>query len=690
MLRRAVRLGAVVTLIATVGGASGASLAVSADPCTGAGGVPGTTGNPGELTCTFATPNSAATPSYSFTVPSGVPTVTITAAGGKGGDTSATVLGGSGAVVKGSFSGLAGESLTIVVGAQGASGLQGGAGGYPNGGHSSSPAAAGGGGGGSSVTHAGTPLVVAGAGGGAGGYGVPDQTVITPPVKGGVGGGSGGGGGGGASTRYAGTFFGTALGGSGGLAPADASGIDGVGGNGGRGVDGGQGPCSGGSGGAGSSGSAGHGGNGGVQGKPGGGGGGGGGGYGGGGGGGAAGHCDSRGTLIGGGGGGGGGSSHYDAAATSPSVTQGANAGDGSVVLTYAPSGPTVSVYSAPGVLQHAPFSVSFDRPVKGVSTSTFTVVEVGLGSGLAGKISCLDASNASVNCGAGPVSTARFTPKKALWAGEYYFVNMNPTSSGVVGYSDGVPVAPWQGYVRAQTAFSSDQYPLQYAWGKVVNAAAVGGSYLQDQFADAGESFPFTGTSLDLIMWGGPDRGTAKVTITSAGQADVTQTIDTYAASAGDQTFSFNGLPAGKHTASITLTGQKNAASSGTYIGFDAVRVNGAPFTPKLSATWSDGPGFGYRFTRQKGATLTLFYRGTGVTLNALMGPNNGQAKVTIDGVLVGTIDLYSPSYSYQDIPLTYTGIDDTAHLLKLTVLGKKTALSSDKVVTINSLTLN
>jgi len=43
--------------------------------------------------------------------------------------------------------------------------------------------------------------------------------------------------------------------------------------------------------------------------------------------------------------------------------------------------------------------------------------------------------------------------------------------------------------------------------------------------------------------------------------------------------------LPAGKHTASIAIAGQQNPSSSGPYIGFDAVRVNGSAFTPKLSA---------------------------------------------------------------------------------------------------------
>jgi len=658
----------------------------AADPCTTAGGVAGTGGG-GVLTCTFATPNTAGAPFYSLALPSGISAVTITASGAKGGD--ATSAGGSGATVSGTFAGLDGQTLTVVVGRHGANGGDAGAGGYPNGGNGTANRPAGGGGGSSSITHGAATLMIAGAGGGAGQNGVSDQTVVLPPIKGGIGGASMADGGAGDLSRYPSTRA-VALSAAGGKAPVDASGVNGIGGNGGMTANGpNNAPCGGSAGGAGSSGSGGHGGNGGTAFGVSGGGGGGGGGYGGGGGGGGGSYCNARGYIGSGGGGGGGGSSLVDASATSPSVQQGVNAGDGSVVVSYSLLGPTVSGYSAPPLLQGSPFSVTFSQPVKGVTATTFTVVQVGP-KAVPGTISCLDASNASVSCTQGPVSEARLTPKKALVAGEYYFININPTSAGVVAFSGGAPVTTWQGYVRAQTEFSYAQYPLKYAWGKVSNAAATGGSYLQDQYPGASESFAFTGTSLDLIMWCGPDRGQASVVITTPGQPDVVQTIDTYSAGAGDKTFSFPSLPSGKHTATVTATGNANAASTDTLIGFDAVRVNGSAFAPTLAATWSDGGGFGYVFTRQKSATTTLFYRGTGVTWNAFVGPNDGRAKVTIDGTLVGTIDLYSPGFSFQNFHLTLPGIADTNHTLKITVLATKQAAASDRIVTLKSITLD
>ena len=177
-----------------------------------------------------------------------------------------------------------------------------------------------------------TALVVAGAGGGAGAHGQTVSSSGTAPLAGGAGGQSFGNAGSGQPSKLAGGNG--ALGGWGATAPSDASGVDGTGGFGGSPFNGVHGTCStaGSSpGGPGYPGSSGHGG---AGGQPNGdsSGGGGGGGYGGGGGGGGGGKCDG---AIGGGGGGGGGSSHVDASATTPSIQQGQNNGDGSVVVTY-------------------------------------------------------------------------------------------------------------------------------------------------------------------------------------------------------------------------------------------------------------------------------------------------------------------------------------------------------------------
>lgn len=107
-------------------------------------------------TTTFTANGSANTGSVqTWTVPSSACTVTIEAWGAQGGNT--TQAGGKGARMKGDFSGLAGQALSIIVGQQG----------------ESRSSYDGGGGGGSFVwvTATSTPLIIAGGGGGGGGGG---------------------------------------------------------------------------------------------------------------------------------------------------------------------------------------------------------------------------------------------------------------------------------------------------------------------------------------------------------------------------------------------------------------------------------------------------------------------------------------------------------------------------------------
>ncbi len=235
---------------------------------------------------------------------------------------------------------------------------------------------------------------------------------------------------------------------------------------------------------------------------------------------------------------------------------------------------------------------------------------------------------------------------------------------------------------------------PIKYGWGVVKNAGALGGSYVQERYPNASEKYSFSGSSLGVVMWAAPDRGTATVVITSTtAPKKITQQINTYAASGGDLSFSpWGALPAGKHTVTITTNGANVAPSTGTWVAIDAITTDsGTDATPKLTGMWSDGGGYGYRFTGQKGATASLPFYGSRIIWNALVGPNDGKAKVTITGPsptvpAVYTVDLYAAGYSYQNVfnvalPLGY-------YTIKITALGTKQAASSDTIVTLKQLT--
>ncbi|MGN6606106.1 MAG: family 43 glycosylhydrolase [Jatrophihabitans sp.] len=92
-------------------------------------------------------------------------------------------------------------------------------------------------------------------------------------------------------------------------------------------------------------------------------------------------------------------------------------------------------------------------------------------------------------------------------------------------------------------------------------------------QAAGASTSVTFTGTTVRLIGLRGPNYGKATMTV----DGTVIDTVDAYATTQQHlQTlFTDTGLSSGTHTFTITLTGTKNAASSGTYFSVDAIDLN-------------------------------------------------------------------------------------------------------------------
>jgi hypothetical protein len=264
----------------------------------------GTNGTRSGSVCTYTT-----TGTDSFTVPTGVTTIRITAAGAQGADAgNAGGAGGKGGRATGVFTVTPGSTLVVTVGAAG-SGTSGGSGGGGGGGSTDCcPGREGAGGGGASdVRTDSTPAtrIVVGGGGGGGGGGNQGNPGCGPGGSGG--GASGGDGGTGvASTSVpqggsGGSQTGAGAGGAFGEMGSGLNEQNGSNGSGSGGGDGGSSYYSGGGGG--------------------------GGGYFGGGGGGT-GFCA---------GGGGGGSGFVDGSATHVAQSSGVQSGDGTVVIDYAP-----------------------------------------------------------------------------------------------------------------------------------------------------------------------------------------------------------------------------------------------------------------------------------------------------------------------------------------------------------------
>ncbi len=291
--------------------------------------------NASTVTCIYFFTGAA----QSFVVPGGVGLIAVSVSGAQGGAGSGrtfspSAAGGEGARVQATVPVTSGQTLAVLVGGAGVRGF--GAGGFNGGGTGSNgegdvATLSSGGGGASDLRVApfglGQRLVVAGGGGGGGGNGEgagPGSSGGPAGGRGGVSGGSG--------------MVGSDLSGSviGGQPGAGGAGQGGAGGN--AGTPGGS---------AGEAGSLGQGGNAGSGSFVGGDGGGGGGGHVGGGGGGGGGSAAGEGA---GGGGGGGGSSFVEPLATSESVTNGVQSGNGLIAISYGVPVARAASVTFPGV----------------------------------------------------------------------------------------------------------------------------------------------------------------------------------------------------------------------------------------------------------------------------------------------------------------------------------------------------
>jgi len=200
-----------------------------------------------------------------------------------------------------------------------------------------------------------------------------------------------------------------------------------------------------------------------------------------------------------------------------------------------------------------------------------------------------------------------------------------------------------------------------------------------------AGETLtlPFRGTAISWVGYTGPDGGIATVQIDGGAPAQV----DTYSPTAKYQpvVFTAAGLADANHTLTITVTGQKNAASTSSRIVVDAFDVitpgrrheeyeSSVAFTGSWdnrdSRVWSEGHSL---VSNQTGATATFSFTGTSVSwIGCEKGSASGTARITLDGVFQQ--DLYLgqtyPIEGYQMSVFRKDGLSNGPHTLTIEVI--------------------
>jgi len=111
------------------------------------------------------------------------------------------------------------------------------------------------------------------------------------------------------------------------------------------------------------------------------------------------------------------------------------------------------------------------------------------------------------------------------------------------------------------------------------------------------------------------------------------------------------------------------------------AIAYTGA-WSPYTCASCSGGA---LKYSGQTGAKATFTFDGTGIRWLAAKAPNLGKAKVYLDGVYQGLVDLYSASVNYK-VPLEKRGLAPGTHTVDIEVSGQKNPASTGRAIDIDA----
>lgn len=233
----------------------------------------------------------------------------------------------------------------------------------------------------------------------------------------------------------------------------------------------------------------------------------------------------------------------------------------------------------------------------------------------------------------------------------------------------------------------------LQFnGWRNVSDPNASGGAYRMSSVQNDNVTFKFQGKAVQWISHKGPDMGKALVTLDGVDKG----TFDFYDASAQRFTEKFGGLANGKHTLVIRVLHKKSKNATDFNVAVDAFRVGSNTLEANNCAvkynTWackadSSASGESYRFSSSAKGVASLRFSGTSIDWIGDTGPKFGMAQVTIDGVGLGTFDLFSTNAQPQAVIHSFTNLGGGTHTIEIKPLHGKNANSSGYNVSVDAL---
>lgn len=331
---------------------------------------------------------------------------------------------------------------------------------------------------------------------------------------------------------------------------------------------------------------------------------------------------------------------------------------------------------------------VTFGEPVRGVDDGSIVVRRKG-GAIAQGSISCVATGGGEVDCLEGLVAEARFTPDADLEQGATYTVTVGGNGSIVDRASNALEKAVLTFVVPVPVEIEEVDEDVLATWRLVKSSVAAGGSYVMERAAGATATFTFSGTSVQWLTIVGPTMGVATVTI----DGKLMGTFDQAAGTVASKARVFKGLSSGSHTLVVKVLGKRGAGSSDAYVAIDGFKVGTQTIaTPDLETRWRSMKSplaSGGKWIVSNAAGATVSYRFTGATIiwTTQVGPDQGKAKIIIDGKVVATVDNYAATRG--SIFRTYGGLGGGAHTIRIVVVGTARSGATGTWITIDGFTV-
>jgi hypothetical protein len=139
-------------------------------------------------------------------------------------------------------------------------------------------------------------------------------------------------------------------------------------------------------------------------------------------------------------------------------------------------------------------------------------------------------------------------------------------------------------------------------------------------------------------------------------------------------------------------ILGATGSYAAGSDVTLNLWQENASGIT--YEGVWSAASGTGLsgessRFTGKAGTSATVTFRGGSIAWVTSKGPGRGKARIELNGVTVGTIDLYAPTVRTRQIVFARNGLGAGVHTLRIVVLGTKNAVSTGKRVDLDAIAI-